>query len=191
MQVKSRPIVCVLAFSAAALLSAQLVIAQQQKLATPEKLTDGILLRFRDSFLELEVCTDSVIHITFSKDRTFSMRQTLAATPKRCEASPWKFSRGLRDVFVTTAKLRIKVDLATGAVSFFDRNGLPVAMERKNGRTLTPVEVQGEKTLLELRPVATAPVSDNDAHDDSITFCAKRRRTNRSPKRGRKFQTHR
>ena len=92
MQVSLRPIFhLLLAFGAAALLSAHLVLAQPQKLSTPEKLSDGIVLHFRDSFLKVEVCTDSVIHVVFSKDRTFFARQTLAAAAKQCEATPWKY----------------------------------------------------------------------------------------------------
>jgi len=96
MQVRSRPIFCVLT-CATALLSAYLVIAQPHKRSIPEKLSDGIMLRVGDSFLKVEVCTDSVIHVAFSKDRTFFARQTLAAAPKQCEATPWKFTRGERD----------------------------------------------------------------------------------------------
>lgn len=147
MQVRLRSIVCLMALSATAVLSAQLVVAQQQKLSTVEKLNDGIVVPVRDSFLKVEVCTDSVIHITFSKDRSFAARQTLAAAPRQCEAVPWKFTGGDAEAFLTTTKLKIKVDLTTGRLSFLDRNGLPVAVEAKNGRTLTPAEIQGDKTF--------------------------------------------
>lgn len=147
MQSKSRPIVCMLVLSAVALLSAHHVLAQRQKLPTPEKLTDGILLRIGDSILKVEVCTDSIIHVAFAKDRRFFTRQTLSAAPKQCDPTQWTLTGGFRDAVLTTAKLKVKVDLATGALGFFDRNGQPVAMEQKDGRTLTPAEVQGEKTF--------------------------------------------
>ena len=129
------------------LFNVHLVIAQTQKLGSSEKLTDGFVLSLGDSFLKLEVCTDSVIHVTFSKERAFSRRQTLAAAPKRCEATPWKFTSGNREAFITTARLKIKVELNSGRLSFFDRNGLPVVVEARNGRTLAPAEVQAEKTF--------------------------------------------
>ena len=118
MQVSLRPIFCLLALSAAALLSAHLVIAQPPKLFPPEKLSDGIVLPFRDSFLKVEVCTDSVIHVVFAKDRAFFTRKTLAAAPKQCEATSWKFTGVDHEAFITTAKLKIKVDLYTGRLSF-------------------------------------------------------------------------
>jgi hypothetical protein len=48
-----------MALSATAVLNAQLVVAQQQKLSTVEKLNDGIVVRVGDSFLKIEVCTDT------------------------------------------------------------------------------------------------------------------------------------
>jgi alpha-D-xyloside xylohydrolase len=41
----------------------------------------------------------------------------------------------------------VRVDLATGAVSFLDASGKPVLAEKAGGRTLTPAEVQGEKAF--------------------------------------------
>lgn len=59
MQVRLGPIVSLMALGATALLSAQLVVAQQQKLSTVEKLNDGIVVRVGDSFPKVEVCTDT------------------------------------------------------------------------------------------------------------------------------------
>jgi len=129
------------------LISVNELVAQRQKLATPEKLSDGVLFQFGDSTLNVEVCTDSVIRVAFRKDRTFFARKTLTAAPKQCEATQWTFTSGPREAVLTTAKLKVKVDLATGALGFFDQNGQPVALEKKNSRTLTPAEVQGDKTF--------------------------------------------
>jgi alpha-D-xyloside xylohydrolase len=132
----SRAIVCVLVI----LLCAHLLIAQQ-------KLTDGILLRLNDATLKVEVCTDNVIRVAFAKDQTFFARKTLAAGPKKCEPTPWTLTNNSREVVLSTAKLKVKVDRATGTVGFFDHKGQPVALEKKNSRTLLPVEIQGEKTF--------------------------------------------
>jgi alpha-D-xyloside xylohydrolase len=121
--------------------------AQTQKLAPAEKLPNGIVVRVIDGFLKLEVCTDTVIHVTFSKDLAFSARQSLVAAPKQCEATPWTLINDPREALLSTAKLKIKVDLRTSVLSFFDLNGRPIAMETPDGRTLTPAEVQGEKTF--------------------------------------------
>ena len=147
MQNNARVIICALVFCAVTLISVNELIAKQQKLAAPEKLSDGIVVHLGDSFLNVEVCTDSVIHVGFAKDCTFFARKTLTAAPKQCEATQWAFTSGPREAVLTTAKLKVKVDLATGALGFFDQNGQPVAMEKKDGRTLTPATVQGNRTF--------------------------------------------
>ena len=70
---KSKMVSRVLALGFVAYFVVHQTSAQTQKLRPPEKLTDGIVLPVKDSFLKLEVCTDSVIHVTFSKDRIFSL----------------------------------------------------------------------------------------------------------------------
>jgi alpha-D-xyloside xylohydrolase len=48
---------------------------------------------------------------------------------------------------LSTARLQVRVDLATGAVSFFDASGQPILAEKTGSRAITPAEVQGEKTF--------------------------------------------
>jgi len=61
--------------------------ATAQNLATAEKLSDGIIVRYGDSILKVEVCTDSVIHVAFAKDRAFFARKSLSTSPRQCEAT--------------------------------------------------------------------------------------------------------
>src|SRR5205814_1377915 len=106
-----------------------------------EKTADGITVPVGDSFLKLEVCSADVIRVAFAKDRAFSARKSLVAAPRRCEATQWSVTNSTREAVLTTTKLKVKVDLTTGAVGFFDSAGQPIVLEKQNGRTLTPAEV--------------------------------------------------
>ena len=112
-----------------------------------EKTDEGILVRVGDSFLKLEVCSAEVIRVAFAKDRAFFARKSLVAAPRRCETTQWNVTNSPREAVLTTTKLKVKVDLTTGLVGFFDHADHPIVMEKQNGRTLTPAEVQGEKTF--------------------------------------------
>ena len=112
-----------------------------------EKSDDGILVRVGDSFLKLEVCSADVIRVAFAKDRAFFARKSLVAAPRRCESTKWSVTNSPREAVLTTTKLKVKVDLTTGSLGFFDSAGQPIVIEKQNGKTLTPVEVQGEKTF--------------------------------------------
>jgi alpha-D-xyloside xylohydrolase len=119
----------------------------QSNLAAPEKLPDGIVVTLHDAFLKVEVCAADVIRVAYSPDRTFFARKSLVAEARRCEPTRWQLTAELQEAILTTAKLKVRVDLATGAVSFFDSAGRPILAEMKSGKTLTPVTVQGEKTF--------------------------------------------
>ena len=128
-------------------ISTTLFAAKREQLATPEKVADGILVGIGDAFLKIEVCSDDVIRVAYAKDRAFFARKSLMAEPKRCETPQWKLTSERGEAILTTAKLRVKVDLATGTVSFLDSAGRQILAETKNGKTLAPTEVQGEKTF--------------------------------------------
>jgi alpha-D-xyloside xylohydrolase len=145
MRNKLKVFVCALVLGVIGSTFGGLLIAQQQ--SAPERLSDGVLLPVRDALLKLTVCADDVIEVSFARDRAFFARHSLAAAPRRCEATQWNLTNGAHEAILSTAKLKVKVDLLTGAVGFFDRNGQPVASEKKDGRALMPAVVQGENTF--------------------------------------------
>jgi alpha-D-xyloside xylohydrolase len=146
-KVKSKATRNALALVTLVLLSVHTGFAQHPARPKAEKLTDGVVLRRGDSTLKVEVCSETVIRVGFAKDQTFFARKTLAAGPKQCQPTPWTFTSNSREAVISTSKLKVKLDLATGTLGFFDKNGQPLTQEKKNSRTLAPVEVQGEKTF--------------------------------------------
>jgi alpha-D-xyloside xylohydrolase len=93
-------------------------------------------------WLALDVCADDVIRVEYAKERGGFGRSTLATAPKRCPRPQPELSADGASKTLTTAKLAIKVELASGKVTFFDREGRVLLAER--GRTLSPVQAQGE-----------------------------------------------
>ncbi len=114
---------------------------------SPEKLSDGILVPLNGSFLKLEVFADNVVRVASAKDRAFFTRSTPATEARRKEKTRWELATRDGVATLSTAKLQVRVDLATGAVSFFDSTGKPILAEKTDGRTITPAEVQGEQTF--------------------------------------------
>ncbi|HXU01146.1 MAG TPA: TIM-barrel domain-containing protein [Polyangia bacterium] len=96
--------------------------------------------------LRIEVCADDIVRVAFAKDDTFFTRPSLMAAAKRCTSPAWKLTRTETAATVATAKLRVNVDLPTGAVAFADAAGRPILAERAGGRSLTPATVMGEAT---------------------------------------------
>jgi alpha-D-xyloside xylohydrolase len=105
------------------------------------------IFRVSGGQLLIDVCADDVIRVAFATNREFFGRASLMAAPKRCGGATWRVSTEAGAATVTTAKLAVRVDLGSGAVSFRDLAGRSILDERAGGRTLTPATVQGEKTF--------------------------------------------
>ena len=111
-----------------------------------QRVQEGILVRVGDGFLKLEVCADDVVRVAYAKDQGFFSRKSLMAQPKRCDGAQFEVTEGAGTATLATSKLRVRVDLASGRVAFFDPAGAPVLEEKDGGRTLMAATVQGEDT---------------------------------------------
>jgi alpha-D-xyloside xylohydrolase len=114
--------------------------------AVPEKEPDGIVLPVGGGFLRVGVCADNIIRVAYAKDRSFFTHPSLTIVPAR-SLVPWELTTESGQATLATAKVKVRVDLATGTLAFFDAAGRPILAEKVAGRTLTPAEIQGEKTL--------------------------------------------
>ncbi len=112
-----------------------------------EKVKDGIVVRVSGGLLKLELCADHIVRVAFAKEAAFFTRASLVTAPRRCEAVRFESTSDERQIAVKTARLRVTVDRASGAVALADAAGREILAETRDGRTLTPAEVQGEKTF--------------------------------------------
>lgn len=113
----------------------------------PRRVADGVIVPTGGGLLKLEVCTDDVIRVAFARDAGFFERPSLATAVKRCGGARWDVATSGDGVTtVSTARLQVRFDPATGAVAFLDAEGREVLRERAGGRVLAPAVVQGEVT---------------------------------------------
>jgi alpha-D-xyloside xylohydrolase len=114
--------------------------------ASLQRTPEGLLVRAGDGFVKLEICADDVVRVAYAKDQAFFARKSLAAQPRRCEGAQFEVTEAAGTATLATAKLRVRVDLVTGRVAFFDPAGAPVLQEKEGGRTMMAATVQGEDT---------------------------------------------
>jgi len=125
------------------------LIAAQPLPAAPqiERLPDGIIVPAGDGFLRLEVRSESIVRVAYAKDRAFFSHKSLTVLPAGAASVPWKSSVENGQGVLDTGKLQVRVDLATGVVTFLDSSGRPILAEKPGGRSLAAAEVQGEKVF--------------------------------------------
>ena len=125
---------------------AQSLAATDSKITVPTRVADGVIIPIGAQLLKLQVCADDIIRVARARERAFFDRTSLAV-PQHLSEGHWKFTIDSNEVTLSTAKLTARVNLADGAVAFFDLSGNPVLAEKPGGRELTPAFVQGDKTF--------------------------------------------
>jgi len=96
----------------------------------------------QSGLLKIQVCADSIIRVMYSASDFPNQRRYVVL--KDHWPTQWTIESSAEDVRVSTDKLTVKVTRKNSSIAFFDHAGKKLFED--NQRTLTPVEVNGEKT---------------------------------------------
>ncbi len=105
---------------------------------------DGLALAMKSGTLRLLVCSDSIVRVTYSPGTGVSETPQYAVTKQSWPVSQWTMQSSETDVKLATPLLKITVTKKDGTILFADASGKKLFQDYD--RTLTPVEVNGEKT---------------------------------------------
>jgi len=131
-------------FAVAPPLRAQWIPLNPVKSADP--LPDGVLLTLDGGYLRLQVCSDSIIHIVYSPDRNIPAHPDFLVVKKEWAKAPFTLrSDDPKLLTLATSQLTLEVTRADSSIVFYDSARHKLTQE--NTRTLTPTEVNGERTL--------------------------------------------
>lgn len=105
-------------------------------------LSDGVIVSMPDCKVRLKVINDRIIRVSATPDTSFPEDASLVVLPSN-EIPVFKTEQTDRGVSVSTAEVRAVVSETTGAVTFFDKKGNKILQENQNGRSFTPISVEG------------------------------------------------
>ncbi len=106
----------------------------------------GALIALKTGSLRLQVCTDSIVRVVYSLTPEVAARPDFVVVKTSWPAVAFELeTKDPESVVLKTARIAVKVNRANSALVFLDPAGKPLAQE--DARSLTPVEVNGEKTL--------------------------------------------
>jgi alpha-D-xyloside xylohydrolase len=130
-------------FAAAPSLKAQWV--PLNPVAAAEAEPDGVVLLLHSGFLRFQVCSDSIVHVVYSIERRVPERTDFLVTKKSWPKVDFSLhSDDPKLITLSTSRLKIEIARADSSIIFYDSSGRKLTQE--NTRTLTPTEVNGEKT---------------------------------------------
>ncbi|MGB3005851.1 MAG: TIM-barrel domain-containing protein [Chitinophagaceae bacterium] len=95
--------------------------------------------------VQLRAVTDKIIRVTASPEKEVLPDKSLIVIQQPVAVN-WELKETKETIEMITASVKTRVSLATGAVSFFDKNDNPVLAEKSiEGRSIRPVILEGEK----------------------------------------------
>lgn len=121
---------------AALLISSILLIVSCGRQARP------VTVECEECSVRLEVVTPEIIRVRVSPDGVFPERKSLVVLPREDARASFSVERDAHSVRVLTDKLAVCVDKATGKVSFFSPDGLPILTG--GASAFEPVEAEGK-----------------------------------------------
>ena len=106
---------------------------------------DGVVLALQKGFLHLQVCSDSIVHVVYSPEWHLPEHPDFMVVKKSWPKADFSLNaEDARVITLSTSRLKIEITRADSSMVFFDSAGHKLTQE--NTRTLTPTEVNGEKT---------------------------------------------
>jgi alpha-D-xyloside xylohydrolase len=119
-----------------------------------EKLSDGVLFEIKKqketdaAWIKIQVCTDDIIRVIASPEKSFSSRQSLMVDKFVWEPAKWSVTEKNDWVEISTSNVTVRVDSVSGAITFFNSSGKLLLQEKAGGgKIITSADVMGEKTF--------------------------------------------
>jgi alpha-D-xyloside xylohydrolase len=113
-------------------------------IADVKQQVDGVLLKMQKGTLRLQICSDSIVRVTYAPGDSIPDAPSYVITKTSWPKTQWTMQAGEKDIAVVMARMRIVVSRKDGAILFSDATGKKLFQDYD--RSLTPVEVNGEKT---------------------------------------------
>ncbi len=119
-----------------------LIAFETMKIKSSEKTPDGLLLFTTCGKIRLQVCCGDVIRVVYTREKTFSGRESMIVVTRDLEPTAWTIRDTAASIELRTARLRLSVNRATGAFAWSDSRGRPLTREPEGGgKTLGRIDV--------------------------------------------------
>ncbi len=127
--------------------AAMVVTAAPTAVVSVRKHASSVVLRLKPGVLRLEVFSPRIIRVTYGLENSLPTDKSLAVIGQP-DRTNWKLAESADEISLRTDEIEARVNRASGAVEFFDKNGNSLLAEKPDGgKSLTPAHVGGIDTL--------------------------------------------
>lgn len=121
------------------------------------KVKDGLVLKMNPGTMRLQVFSSRIIRVTYGTHDSLPASKSFAviARPARTH---WTTTQTADEIRLDTDEVEVRVNRASGAVGFYDKNGTPVLNENSDGgKSLAPAKIGNLDTLKSRQDFVLAP----------------------------------
>lgn len=109
--------------------------------------TDGISFKLDSGIMKVKVCKEDIIEVRYTTLPDLPVKASLVITNTWEKQPEFKVAENDLEITITTAKLKIKINKSTNAISYFDNNAaLILAEDETGGKKMSAATIAGIKT---------------------------------------------
>jgi len=109
-----------------------------------QKLSNGILVRMQMGSMRLEVCTESIIHVTYAPTWPPPSHPELSIVKTNWSTVAWDVQSDTKSITLSTTQLKIAINRQDSTLSYVDSHGKPLFSE--GPKKMAVASVNGEQT---------------------------------------------
>lgn len=111
-----------------------------------KKTADGVTFSLDKGFLKVLIRRADIIEVKYTIFNAFETKPSLVVNNSWKTPTPYQLAESKTEVTITTAKLKVRVNKATNAITYTDLKGNIITAEDSENKTITPATVAGIST---------------------------------------------
>ncbi len=117
------------------------------KIKSYKKDADGVTFVLDKGAMKIKICRDDIIEVKYTAFNTFNEKQSLVVNNKWLTKPGFKVTADNRTITITTSKLKLTIDKASNAITYFDSLGhIITAEDKQSNKTMQAATIAGINT---------------------------------------------
>jgi alpha-D-xyloside xylohydrolase len=111
-----------------------------------KKDANGLTFKLDKGLMYIAVCKDDIIEVKYTLFNAFETKPSLVVNNSWKVRPAYQVSESKTEIAITTAKLKVRVNKSTNAITYTDLKGNIITAEDSENKTITPATVAGINT---------------------------------------------
>lgn len=116
------------------------------KVLSYTKAARAITFKLDKGLMQLNICRADIVQVKYTIFNTFDNKASLVVNNPWAQAAAYAVSDAGQTITISTSQLKIKVDKATNAITYYDAQGKMIAGESGANKSMKPANIAGIDT---------------------------------------------